>query len=70
MSVQRNNEFIWFIKHSKELEKYSGEYIAIAGQRIISHGVDFSKVFHEAKQKTEQEPLFHKVPLKNVEVIL
>ncbi len=69
MSI-RNKEFIWLIKHPKELEKYAGQYIAISNQKIIAHSHDFTEVFFKAKKKAEQEPLFHKVDRKNEEVIL
>jgi len=41
--------------------KYTGQYIAVVGKKIVAHGYDFEKVYEKAK-KYGENPLFDKVP--------
>lgn len=44
------------------IDRYIGEWIAIADQKIVSHGKDAKKVFEEAKKKCPKErPLLTRV---------
>jgi hypothetical protein len=44
-----------------EVAKYAGQYIAVVGRKIVAHGYDFEKVYHQAK-KYGEDPVFDKVP--------
>ena len=45
------------------VREFTGEWIAICNQEIVSHGKDAKKVFREAKKKCpKQRPLMTKVP--------
>ena len=37
-------ESIWICKNSEEVYKYEGEWIAVVGEKIVSHGEDLEKV--------------------------
>lgn len=54
-------EFELLGKHPEEKSKYKGEYIAVVGERIASHGKDPKVVIKEAK-KLSSKPLIAKVP--------
>ncbi|MFH0700882.1 MAG: DUF5678 domain-containing protein [Candidatus Woesearchaeota archaeon] len=48
-----------------DINRYIGEWVAICGQKIISHGKDVKKVFSEAREKCPKErPLLTRVPDK------
>lgn len=48
-----------------DINRYIGEWVAICGQKIISHGKDAKKVFFEAREKCPKErPLLTRVPDK------
>lgn len=54
----------WGFQHYGELvDKYSDQWVAIVGKRVVSHGPDLSKVEEEASKKTgkaeDQIPLMY-----------
>ena len=55
--------------HPEIETKYPGEYIAIIGKNVVSHGKDFKKVFREA-EKHGKEAFIHKVPYKDKDLIV
>lgn len=61
-------EFRWLSSHPKERLKHSGEYIAVVGTRIISHGKDPVKVLEKAK-KYSSDPFLAKVPRKGAMIV-
>ncbi len=59
--MDKNYEF--YMK--KNVDNYIGEWIAICKEKIVSHGKDVKKVFHEAKEKCPKEkPLLTRIPDK------
>ncbi len=62
-------EYNWFITHPEIENKYSGEYIAILGESIVSHGINLKEVLKEAEQKGEK-PYIHKVPQSEKELVV
>lgn len=61
MEMDKNYQF--FMKTN--IGHYVGEWIAICGQKIVSHGKDVKRVFKEAKKKCPAErPLITRVPDK------
>ena len=54
-------EYNWLLNHPEIETKYPGEYIAIIGESVVSHGKDFKKVLSEA-EKHGKKPYIHKVP--------
>jgi hypothetical protein len=62
-------EYNWLIAHPEIGSKYSGEYIAIIGESIVSHGKNFKEVLENA-EKYGTNPYIHKVPLQNKELIV
>lgn len=54
-------EHDWLATHPREVAKYTGQYIAVVGKKIVAHGYDFEKVYEKAK-KYGENPLFDKVP--------
>lgn len=43
------------ILHENGCHAYIGEWIAICGQKIVSHGKNVKKVFEEAKKSVPQK---------------
>lgn len=43
------SNYDYFIR--ADTSSYTGEWVAISGQKIISHGKDAQEVYHKAKQK-------------------
>ena len=62
-------ESTWLLSNPEVESQYAGEYIAIIGETIVAHGKDFQKVLEEAK-KYGENPLFHKVPSSDKEMIV
>ena len=56
--VAKNDVFLRTVD-VKELEKYMGEWIAIAGGGIVAHGKDPKRVHEEAYDAGKGEPLMH-----------
>ncbi|MBM4047746.1 MAG: hypothetical protein FJ279_21790 [Planctomycetes bacterium] len=52
-------ELKWLAAHPEVQEQYLGEYIAIAGEKLVAHGKDFKKVFDQV-QKSGLEAIIHK----------
>jgi len=63
-------EFNWLITHPEEEQKYPGEYIAIVGEEVVAHGKNLKLVIEEAERITGKEPLIHKVPLPDRELVV
>jgi len=59
----------WLVEHPDELTRYPGEFIAIAGGKIVAHGKVLAKVIAKAR-KAGYEPLLAKCFRDDVEVIL
>ncbi len=52
------------------ITKYEGEYVAIIEDKIISHGKDVKKVYHEAKDKFPEKVIFlGQVPRKEAMIL-
>lgn len=66
MSYKENT---WLLAHPEIETNYSGEYIAIIDESIVAHGVNFKMVLEEAEKKGKN-PLIHKVPSIDKELIV
>ncbi len=66
MSYKENS---WLLSHPEVIANYPGEYIAIVEESVVAHGRDFKKVLEEAEE-TGKEPLIHKVPPIDREVVV
>ncbi len=51
----RSQEMLWIKKHRKE---YAGQWIALDGDRLVSHGLDARKVFTTASESGVEAPFF------------
>ena len=48
---------------SQNLTVYSGEWVAVFGQKVVAHGTDLSKVYADGnKRAAPGKPLFYSVP--------
>lgn len=56
---ERHEELRWL---AKESEPYAGEWVALAGPRLISHGVKLAEVREAAEAAGVAEPFFARVP--------
>ncbi len=62
-------ELNWLSEHSKEIEKYSGKWIAILGEQILATGDSVRSVMRDVKKKhIKGLPLVTKVPRKDEEM--
>ena len=61
-------EYNWLLHHPEIEIKYTGEYIAIIGESVVSHGKDFKKVLNEA-EKYGENPYIHKVPHRDRDLV-
>ena len=62
-------EYDWLLAHPEIEGRYSGEYIAIVGESVVSHGKDFKKVLSKA-EKYGKNPYIHKVPPMNKDLVV
>ncbi len=62
------DELEWLSVHSKEVEKHSGEWIALkADKGIVASGKNLREVMEIAKKKNIKDPTVFKVPRKDEE---
>lgn len=63
-------ELEWLSSHPKEVEKYSGKWIAVKEDGIVSSGDSVSEVEETLKEKgvTWDEVMLMKVPRKDEEM--
>jgi hypothetical protein len=48
---------------SQNLTVYSGEWVAVFGEKVVAHGADLSKVYADGnKRAAPGKPLFYSVP--------
>lgn len=56
-----NKNYQFYMK--ADVSCYTGEWVAVCGQRIVSHGKDFTKVLTDAKTQCPKEvPFIARVP--------
>ena len=61
-------EYAFFMK--TDVSKYVDEWIAIVGNKIVSHGRDVEKVYKEAKELyPKKTPLIARVPGKETMIL-
>jgi hypothetical protein len=58
-------ELEWISQHQKEIEKYSGMWIAVWEDKIISVGKTANEVLKVAKEKGVKEPHLTIIPRKD-----
>jgi hypothetical protein len=57
------SDYEFFMKAN--VDAYIGQWVAICGERIVSHGKDVKKVFEQAKKACpNKKPLLARVPDK------
>ncbi len=54
---KRNLEFEWIQNNKNKLSKLVGQWIALQGKRLVSHGTNFKIVKSQAKEKGFANPL-------------
>ena len=61
-------ELDWLSKNSKEIEKYSGKWIAFTAKKgILASSKNLREVMEITKKKNIKEPTVFKVPRKDEE---
>lgn len=43
-------ESIWICKNPEEVYQYEGEWIAVVGEKIVTHGEELERVINEAEK--------------------
>jgi hypothetical protein len=56
----RRPEYAWLREHAHE---YSGEWVALDGDRLLAHGVDFAAIVALIPLEGRENVLFHRVVL-------
>jgi len=64
--VSQNFNFIL----SRDLSKYSGDWIAVANNKIVATGESASEVMSKSKKKTKKRTTIMRVPEKNTLMLL
>jgi len=64
----REMEHAWCRLHSAELGKYSGEWVILEGERVVSHGKDPSALISEARRQGIRIPYIFRVAEANENV--
>ena len=61
-------ELEWMSRHGKEVEKYSGRWIAVlADKGITGSGMSPKEAVRKSKEKYPESPLVMKIPRKDEE---
>lgn len=69
MSKDARTDYDWFIQ--KDLSRYKGKYVAIAGQKVVSSGYDAKEVYNKAlKESPKTKPTLAKIPSEDVMVLI
>lgn len=62
----RETELLWLEENRRELvERYSGEWIVLEGERVLSHGLDAASVLNDARLRGISLPLLIRIPSKD-----
>ena len=61
-------ELEWMSSHPKEMEKYSGKWIAVTNKGIVAAGNSLSEVSDAVKKMGAHDVMFMKVPRKDEEL--
>lgn len=60
-TINQSNNYDYFVK--TDTSRYQGEWIAIAGEKVVCHGKDAEKVYKIAKKKVKNKDVsLAKVP--------
>jgi hypothetical protein len=60
--IDRSREQKWLIEHGKE---FAGQWVALDGDRLLSHGNNAQVVYAEAKKSGINRPLVIQVEIEN-----
>lgn len=55
---------------SNDLSRYCGEWIAVAGKKVVARGGSASEVMSKSKKKTKNRTTIMRVPEKNTLMLL
>lgn len=61
-------EHSWLLEHPEIEQSYAGEYVAIVGETVASHGTDLKVVLQAARKNGR--PVIYKVPSSDKEIIV
>lgn len=65
---RRQAEMAWLERHAAELRALAGEWVAINGEELISHGATAREVLEAARQRGVVRPLLFQVPRTQAEI--
>ncbi len=64
-------ELEWMSKHEKEVEKYSGKWVAVLAKRgITGSGRSPKEAIRESKERFPERPMVMRVPRKDEEMYI
>ena len=62
MAYQVNENDVWLTKHGKELDQYSGKWVAIDQAKLIAVADTLKDLKNKPEVKTAKHPAFYLVP--------
>jgi len=61
-AMRRETELRWLQEHSDRIGEFAGQWIAISGNELVSHGRNLGEVRDAARQRGIEQPLMFYVP--------
>ena len=58
--AEKNENFLKAMK-AEDAEKYKGEWIGVAAGGVVAHGIEYARVYEEARKADKGEPFMHYV---------
>lgn len=63
-----SKDFEWFVKN--DLKSYSGDYVIIADEKVMSHGKSLTKLLKDFRAKyPDKTPKIAKIPEENALIL-
>ena len=63
-----SKDFEWFVQN--DLKKYSGDYVIIADEKVISHGKSLTKLLKDFRVRyPDKTPKIAKIPEENALIL-
>lgn len=66
-STKKLSNYDYFLK--VDTSPYKGEWVAIAGSKVVAHGKDAQRVYKQASKKTSKGVSLAKVPSEQVLIL-
>jgi len=65
----RHDELRWIQAHGDDLSRLTGQWIAVEGTELISHGANLTQVLEEVERRGIGRPFVYRVPATGPDVV-